>query len=174
MSCHPGRHTAPFFQLAEPVIHRITRLIQHLIILLRRLPTPLRRYHRHHPVRPRRRQHPVGAIPSIRQQILRINPLNQRIRRRAVLHLSPPLPPYEPAFRGRPPPGAVSYSAPFGLPDGLIAAHRARAVLMHLDRAGVNHQPLKARVIGYDGQQLSPFAAFLPASERCAVVFQCP
>ena len=36
---------------------------------------------------------------------------------------------------------------------------------MHLDMAGVNHQPLKVRVIGHFRQQFGPLAALLPAPE---------
>ena len=78
------RHATPFLQLAEAIFHQMPHLIQHRIIRLRRLPTPLQWNHRLHPSPPHRRQYPVGVIPSIRQQILRINPLNQRLRWCAV------------------------------------------------------------------------------------------
>ena len=51
----------------------------------RRQPAPARL--NPHPCRPRRRQHAVGVIPPIRQQILRINPINQGLCLRAVRHL---------------------------------------------------------------------------------------
>ena len=36
---------------------------------------------------------------------------------------------------------------------------------MHLDMAGVNHQPLQVGVTGHQGQQFGPLAALLPAPE---------
>ena len=84
----------------------------------------------------------------IRQQILRCNPVNQLLRRRAIRH--------RPRRYRHPTPGAACCSASFGAPNGLITAHRARAVLIHLDMTGINHQPLKARVIGHRSQQFAP------------------
>ena len=39
--------------------------------------------------------------------------------------------------------------APYSATNGLIAAHRARAVLMHSDIAGVNHQPFQVRFVNH-------------------------
>ena len=132
--------------------------------------TALRRYHRRHPTRPGRRQHLVGVITPIRQQIL----LHQSRQSGPPLACSPPpsppLLPSEPAFCGRPPPGATWYLAPSGPANGLIAGQSTRAVLMHLDMTGINHQPLKVRVIGHGSHQLGPLAVFCQRPKRCAVV----
>ena len=78
---------------------------------------------------------------------------------------SPPLPPYEPTSHARPPLGVTRRSAPFCPADGLTAAYRARAVLMHFDVAVINHQSLKIKVIGHGSQQFGLLGVLLPAPE---------
>ena len=78
------RHSAPLLQLAETILHQMARLIQRHIILPRHLPIALRRYHRCHPARPRRRQYRIGVIAPIRQQMLRFNSVQQRLRPGAI------------------------------------------------------------------------------------------
>ena len=66
----------------------MTRLVQRFVIPPRHLPVPLRRYHRRHPTLPRRRQHSVGVITPIRQQMRRRNAVNQRLGLGTVRHRS--------------------------------------------------------------------------------------
>ena len=155
----------PFLQRLKATLHQMTRLIRPLIIPLRILPTALRRDHRSYPARPHRRLRPVRIIPPDPPADTPPQSPQSPPPPACSPPQFPPLPPYEPASCARPQPDAVSYSAPFCPPYGMIAAHCPCAVLMRLDIAGVNHQPLKVAIIGHGGQQLAPLAALLPASE---------
>ena len=57
----------------------------------------------------------------------------------------------------------IWYWGPFSATNGLIAAHRAGAMLMRFDIAGVNHQPLQVRRVNHGFQQLGPDAFLAPA-----------
>ena len=70
-----------------------------------------------------------------------------------------------PASRGNPPPGAVCCSAPFCAAHSLIASAGPSSVRMHLDVAGVDHQPLKVRVIDDRIQKLFPYTSIPPATK---------
>ena len=65
--------------------------------------------------------------------------------------------------------GCGFVSAPFSAADGLIAAPGANAVLVYLDLTGVNHQPLKVRVVNQGCLQFGPDALIAPADKAAAV-----
>ena len=131
----------PRFELLKSVIYQMTRPVQRGVILPRRLPDPAPP------------SGSVGVITPIRQQILRRNAVNQRLGLGTVRHRSRRNQQIDPhpvsiyrqmQFRIQP---------PFSAANGLIAAHRTRAALMHFGRVGVNH--------GF--QQLGPDALLAPA-----------
>ena len=62
-------------------------------------------------------------------------------------------------------------SPPFGAAHRLIASYRPCVMLMRLDIAGVNHQPLQVGVVGQGVQESLPCAVFLPIAEA---IVRCP
>ena len=70
-----------------------------------------------------------------------------------------------PACHGNPPLDAVCCSAPFCTSDGLIASAGPSPMGMNLDVAGVDHQPLKVRIVDNRIQQLFPDAPIPPAAK---------
>jgi len=63
------------------------------------------------------------------------------------------------------PPGAVCCSAPFCTSYGLVASPGSSPMGMNLDVAGVDHQPLKIRIVDDGVQQPLPDAPIPPATE---------
>ena len=70
-----------------------------------------------------------------------------------------------PLADGHPRPGAVCCSAPFCAGHGLIAATSPNPVGMHLDVAGVDHQPLKVGIVNHRLQKLGPDVSVPPAAK---------